>query len=461
MSRKRRRNPVETVKDKHLAEMNADDKLSADEKSLIRRLVANAPDNISWHRLDKLIRITLFVMRVYKLDGEEVNSYHRAELLDYLIRTPMLSFNTQLNIHAALRSYRDHDWKKFPVLLLYDNTWNPESFEITKEVYAVIMRFLRNLNSLIWNLSLGEDDHNLYSAQLLSYSLYDEYMLVKDEVKPELLHKTPVVMLMADIANIRNLTLAKFEEAITEYKTRIGAVNRTRDRLAQIKPSWAISEYPEQFETGKSLATIYLRIIQELERARRAKQRHRTTVSTKFVIHGRDGEMIYSVAKKLAPDLYKQMVYVLTPRALTAERQDYHFTDTSRDYDEYLKRLISVSVPQVHVDTGFQGSVPKWFESSGWNVRNILLVSSSVKEFGLLPESYGETSEARELRDRVTSEIEHSPQRLVTLTGTDTEQLSRYAKWGKWHYSKDAPGFWARYYGVLSGLGIPEKNWNK
>lgn len=246
------------------------------------------------------------------------------------------------------------------------------------------------------------------------------------------------------------ITLKDLKEVIRKYTK--ASEYRSLDRHAQRDPAWAIKQDPAQFKVGKGLGNLYLRAIAELDRAVRAKERFPYSRGTRLVIHGRDGEMLYLLIRKLNPELAKHTVFVLSPRALTDSRP--------KEWLEYLKRVIPPKVPQIHVDTGFAGTIPRWFKRSGWNVRNIYLLSTNIKEFGLLPESTTWHKDARsvEFRRKVIDEIEHAPQRLEALSGGDVAGKVR-STWGSWAYSPDAPGFWARYYGILDDLGIPKTEW--
>lgn len=286
---------------------------------------------------------------------------------------------------------------------------------------------------------------------LRSGDLYNQVNETIDDLQA-LIEDAPMLEHIAcDVVRHRGqITLKDLKEVIRKYTK--ASEYRSLDRHAQRDPAWAIKQYPAQFKIGKGLGNLYLRAIAELDRAVRAKERFPYSRGTKLVIHGRDGEMLYLLIRKLNPELARHTVFVLSPRAL-ADRP-------TKEWLEYLKRVIPPKVPQIHVDTGFAGTIPRWFKLRGWNVKNIYLLSTNIKDFGLLPESttWHEDARSVDFRRKVIEEIEHAPQRLEALSGEDAIGKVR-STWGSWAYSPDAPGFWARYYGILDDLGIPKTEW--
>ena len=103
----------------------------------------------------------------------------------------------------------------------------------------------------------------------------------------------------------------------------------------------------------------------------------------------------------------------------------------------YLRRSIPKNA--IHIDTGFEGSIPKWLDAHGFGVKAIRMVSANN------PAEQFETTLAPEfIRHIVLRDLEHSPQRLRTPRSFD-----------KMRFSKGAPGYWARYYGVRDALRLP------
>jgi hypothetical protein len=144
----------------------------------------------------------------------------------------------------------------------------------------------------------------------------------------------------------------------------------------------------------------------------------------------------------------KNVRYGITSRAITTATKKLMDLPT-RDYsahvraqqaqqlEAYLRKTIPPNA--VHVDTGFEGSIPKYIrDSMQIPVKQILMVSATdpKEEFKIstknLPK-YGR-------REMVLSDLEYSAQRL---------RAPKIERWGKIGYSEDAPGFWARLAGAI------------
>lgn len=245
---------------------------------------------------------------------------------------------------------------------------------------------------------------------------------------------------------------------------------RARDRLAQREPSWAITEYPQEYERGQRLSRFLGHAVDQIAKEVQAGE--------DVVIHGRDGELLYELLKR-RPDLdHRKIHYVLSSRSLTTERfksprqthdddegelepqHDEHVKGWRRErFLEYLRKHIPPNA--VHVDTGFEGSIPRWiqeYEEVQIPVKKLFMISSADPRFQIpidpstLPpprerlrkskskkSKTPDTPEAQ-VRDIVLNDLEYSAQRLASPK-----------RWGAIGYSPDAPGFWARLYGVLKG----------
>ena len=230
---------------------------------------------------------------------------------------------------------------------------------------------------------------------------------------------------------------------------KVNAVRRARDRLAQRDPDWAISEFPAEYQRGRRIARFLKEIADSVEdMVKRGEV---------VVIHGRDGELLYDLLRR-RPGIDKSKIrYAITSRALTtwtnlddiedAPLHPAHRQDLGRYYD-YLSRLIPVGA--VHIDTGFEGSVPRWLGHRGFKVKKIRMMSTDI-EGEEIPISVPMTRLER--RHLVGHEVEGGAQRL--------DSLKRYRSrtgvggFGGVTYSKDAPGYHARAYGVYDELGLP------
>ena len=207
---------------------------------------------------------------------------------------------------------------------------------------------------------------------------------------------------------------------------------RARDRLAQRDRAWAVAEYPHEYARGRRLAPLYARILDAC--AELARQHP-------LVVHGRDGEMIWQVAHAVRPRLARRMRYVLSSRPLTTQASGH-----AEGYLAYLRRVAPPRERAVHVDTGFAGSIPRWFATRGWRVARLALVSADRPQDALLAES----SSSAELRQCVLSDLEYAAQRLCEATSSEVAPGAEGRR--RWLYSHDAPGFWARFYGIVETL---------
>jgi hypothetical protein len=211
------------------------------------------------------------------------------------------------------------------------------------------------------------------------------------------------------------------------------AVFKKNDRRAQRNHRWAVAKYPKEYFRGLRLAPLYAEVIQEL------KKRIEQDPELILAIHGRDGEMIYELAKIVDPALFKRMVYFITSRPLTSQRAVGPSDEAVVKHNEYITRILPKDKKALHVDTGFGGSIPDWFRSNGWNVSGVGLISAEKQDYALLDRSYHDHG----LRKIVLDDLEHTPQRLA--------KIENIKEWGNLTYSKHAVGFWARLYGIIVG----------
>ena len=214
-------------------------------------------------------------------------------------------------------------------------------------------------------------------------------------------------------------------------------INRVRDRLAAQDPEWAISQFKNEYNRGKRIAPMMRDIVDHLEDLLRKGET--------LVVHGRDGELIYDLLMR-RPGIPKNRVrYAITSRPLTtfaSEIPSQYEADIPQNFRDYLGRMIPKGA--VHVDTGFLGSIPRWLDDRGFEVKKIQMVSATRAE-EQIPVKVAISDQTR--RDVVLSDLEHSSQRLDNpLEG-----------WGQLRYSYGAPGYHARKYGVYDALGIPRK----
>ena len=206
------------------------------------------------------------------------------------------------------------------------------------------------------------------------------------------------------------------------------STKRRIDRLAQENPEWAISEHRSEYERGVRVGPVLGEVANYI--------RDLTQKGEEVVIHGRDGELIYKIAERTPGVDMRQVHYAITSRPLTSSNRG----DLPPKYKAYLERVIPKNA--VHIDTGYQGSVPKWLDARGFPVKAIRMVSATKKEEEIpLP-----FERDKSFRDSVVADLEHSAQRLESPQKEGFEFLT---------YSSDAPGFWARYYGVLDALKLP------
>jgi len=197
---------------------------------------------------------------------------------------------------------------------------------------------------------------------------------------------------------------------------------RARDRLAQRDPEEAIRSYRAEYERGVRLADLLRQVLSYL--------RQRSDAGEVIVVHGRDGELIHQLCRRAGI----RTRYVISSRSLTTQADG-----RKKEYDSYLHSRVPDGA--IHVDTGFAGSVPRWFAGHGWVVREIQLVSAQQPHYQIPIEGFDDT----QLRDIVLADLEHSAQRLETPRSWPPR------------YSHEAMGFWARLYGACDALGLPRQ----
>ncbi len=225
-------------------------------------------------------------------------------------------------------------------------------------------------------------------------------------------------------------------------------VARARDKVASKDWDWAISEYPQEYLRGKRLAPVMKGVVDQLADLNKSGET--------LLIHGRDGELLYEMLKR-RPDVDMSKVrYAITSRGLTslaadvkakakedakdpknAKTYDAHvYARREQQFEDYLKQI---PADAIHIDTGFQGSIPRYLaDQKGVRVKRIAMISAEKPEEQLdvdrsLVPDYG-------LRTMVLTDLEHSPQRL---------NKPDIRTWGQTGYSPNAPGFWARLAGML------------
>ena len=210
---------------------------------------------------------------------------------------------------------------------------------------------------------------------------------------------------------------------------------RAFDRLAQVSPDWAISEYPYEYQRGKRIANLMdeaTRYVIDL-----------ANKGQKVVIHGRDGEMIIKMLERY-PNVKRQNIsYVLSSRPLTTEGPLEPKTEVDKDYRKYLLRVIPEGA--VHVDTGFKGRIPRWLDANVVKIGPIRMISAfdPSEEMPIMP-----GLSRKKKRRIVLSDLEYSSQRL---------DLPKVGGWDNVTYSYGAPGFWARFYGIMDALRMPRQ----
>ena len=196
------------------------------------------------------------------------------------------------------------------------------------------------------------------------------------------------------------------------------------DRYAQLDPEWAIQSFPYEYERGKRVAPIIRNVVLQIEDMIRSGEH--------VVIHGRDGELLYTMLTQTPGLDLSKVHYAITSRPLTTEA-----SGISGKFLDYLKRSIPKNA--IHIDTGFEGSIPQWLDKRGFRVKYVRLVSANNPS-----EQFKSTLAPEFLRHIVLRDLEHSPQRLRTPRSFE-----------KMRFSRGAPGYWARYFGVRDALRLP------
>lgn len=218
-------------------------------------------------------------------------------------------------------------------------------------------------------------------------------------------------------------------------------LRRSRDRLAQRDPDWAISEFPSEYKRGRRIAKFLEEITDHVESL--------VKKGDAVVIHGRDGELLYDLLMR-RPGIDKSKVrYALTSRPMTTMAMT-----VPEVYKDYLGRMVPKNA--VHIDTGFAGSIPRWLDEKGYQVKAIQMVSATNPHEQIPVSMRISDAERREI---VLSDLEHSSQRLENPTQyhpADPEKnVPESGGFRGLVYSWAAPGFHARAYGVYDELGLP------
>lgn len=230
-------------------------------------------------------------------------------------------------------------------------------------------------------------------------------------------------------SELKDAVLERIEEEQEDYPD--DSTARARDRLAQLDPEWAIQEAPEEYERGKQAAPLLSYVLNFL-----SQKHHRE--GKRIFVHGRDGELLAEILRRAGVPA----AYGLTPRSLTTDAS-WSSDKEKVAYLNYLNRVCPRRA--VHVDTGFAGSVPKWMKKAGFDVDEIWLVSANEPKYQIPVDL---SCLSAEVRNIVLDNLEHAAQRLM--------KPDRWRR-GYVHYSKQAPGFWARLYGVADALGLPRQ----
>ena len=205
-------------------------------------------------------------------------------------------------------------------------------------------------------------------------------------------------------------------------------LRRTRDRLAARDPEWAISQFSNEYERGKRIAPVIKEMVDRIEEMTRR--------GDTVVIHGRDGELLYDTLMRRPGIDRRKVRYAITSRPLTTQAHSIPV-----EYRDYLGRMVPKNA--IHIDTGFAGSIPRWLDKEGFQIKSIQMVSADKKEEEI-PLTIPMTD--RERRDLVLNDLEHSSQRLENPPNSG---------WGQLFYAWGSPGYHARKFGVYDALGIP------
>lgn len=229
-----------------------------------------------------------------------------------------------------------------------------------------------------------------------------------------------------------------------EAKARLKAERRARDRLAKRDPEWAISEFPSEYKRGRRIAKFLEQIVDRIEEL--------TKQGETVVVHGRDGELLYDLLMR-RPDIDKSKIrYAITSRPITTWSADMPLTPEHgkelRRYWDYLARMVPTGA--VHIDTGFEGSIPRWLDKKGFEVKSVQMVSANRPEEQIVVSMPITDQERRAI---VLSDLEHSSQRIDQLEKFNPQTGA--GGFGDMIYSLAAPGYHARAYGVYDELGLP------
>lgn len=211
----------------------------------------------------------------------------------------------------------------------------------------------------------------------------------------------------------------------------LGKIN---DKIAQRSPSFAKRNWASEHTKGLKIGWMFKQVLEYME--------IKTAEGHTFYIHGRDGEIVYQLARRSGRKI--SCKFAITSRSLGPTNKNLSAMD--KEYSDYLKRVFPQKNPKsIHLDSGFSGSVPKWFHSNGWD---------STSSFVLVGANEGLAAQYQlPYTNRAIDGMTH---RFDNLASTYMEDINHRLvspdKWGKLKFNESAGGFWAYIYGIEDSI---------
>ncbi len=242
-------------------------------------------------------------------------------------------------------------------------------------------------------------------------------------------YNRPSFMSLRDPATFVLQAVANNTEAPTEVQSKLN------DKIAQRSPRFAKKNWAYQHEKGLKVGWLFKQVLEYMQKM--------TAEGHTFYIHGRDGEIVYQLAKRSGHNI--SCKFAITSRSLGPTTKDLNALDES--YSSYLKRVFpQTNKKSIHLDSGFYGSVPRWFHNNGWdNTSSFVLV-------GARPDAETQKYQLPYTRREINGSIQSFDSLAATYMEDINHRLQTPDKWGKLKFDKNAGGFWAYIYGIEESI---------
>lgn len=242
-----------------------------------------------------------------------------------------------------------------------------------------------------------------------------------------------LVMERPSVAALRNPAEFVRKSLEKEVVPPTNVLGKIQDKIAQRAPTFAKQKWSNQYNKGLKIGWLFKQVLEYMEK--------KTAEGHTFYIHGRDGEIVYQLARRSGRKI--NCKFAITSRSLGPTRNNLNELDA--DYVKYLKRVFPQNDKKaIHLDSGFSGSVPKWFHRSGWDPSGGLVLvgaCNTAKDYQL------------PFVNRQIDGLLCNPDGLAGTYMEDiTHRLISPDKWGKLKFNEASGGFWAYIYGIEESI---------